>query len=118
MDIQAEPTQALLSRLMDATALRHLVLTHNLANAETPGYLRQDVSFESELAEAMESGDLQHFQPTIGTDRTAPVRADGNSVALDAELAEINKNAMLHQMAIQLMQTKLTMQRIAITGKD
>jgi flagellar basal-body rod protein FlgB len=118
MEVQPEPTQLMLTRLLDATALRHRVLTHNLANAETPNFIRKDVAFEAELAEAVKTDELSAYAPRVTEDRVTPVRADGNNVALDSELAEINKNALLHQLAIQLMQTKLAMQRIAITGRS
>ena len=69
------------------------------------------------MAEAVKAGNLDSFQPTLVEDRATPPRADGNNVSVDLELAAINKNALMHQMAIQLMQTKLAMQRTAITGQ-
>lgn len=112
-----DPTHQSLTHLLDATALRHRVLTGNLANAETPGYLRQDVQFEAELASAVQSGDFATFDPTIQTDKTRAVRADGNNVQLDEELAELNKNALLHQTALQILQSRMAMERSAITGR-
>ena len=112
-----DQTQLALTRLLDATAFRHRVLANNLANADTPGYIRQEVPFESELADAVKSGELADFKMTVTEDRSATPRADGNNVQLDYELSEINKNALLHQMAVQLMQAKLSMQRTAITGR-
>jgi len=112
-----DPTQLLLTRLLDATALRNRVLANNVANADTPGFIRQDVPFERELAAAVRGGCLESFAPKIEADKTAPTRADGNNISVDRELAELNKNAMMHQMAIQLMQQKLSMQRMAITGR-
>jgi len=116
MNIQDDPTTKILSRLLDATAMRNKVLANNIANSDTPNFTRQDVPFEAELASAVRSGNIDGFAPKIQADRATPARADGNNVAVDRELAELNKNAMMHQMAIQLMQQKLSMQRIAITG--
>lgn len=117
MNIQDDPTQKILARMLDATALRNKVLANNIANADTPGFLRQDVPFEAELAAAVRSGNIDGLSLRIQTDHATPARADGNNVAVDRELAELNKNAMMHQMAVQLMQQKLAMQRIAITGR-
>jgi flagellar basal-body rod protein FlgB len=117
MNIQNDPTQRALVSLLDATALRHRVLSGNLANVDTPGYIRKDVNFEDQLAEAVKSGTLSEFNPQVTTDLSAMARADGNNVAIDNELSEINKNALLHQMAIQLLQSKLAMQRAAILGR-
>lgn len=40
----------LLARLVDASSLRHRVIAQNVANVNTPGYHRRDVSFEGALA--------------------------------------------------------------------
>ena len=117
MNVNNDPTQVALVRLLDSTALRHRVLTANLANADTPGYVRQDVNFEEQLAEAVRTGNLDRFSASVSEDRVSPARADGNNVAIDQELSEISKNALMHQMGIQLLQAKLSIQRIAITGR-
>jgi len=117
MNIKGDQTQHLLTRMLDSTAMRDRVLANNVANADTPGYIRQDVAFQGELADAVKSGTLNSYSPQVQADHTAPAKADGNNVAVDRELAELNKNAMMHQMAVQLMQAKLSMERIAITGR-
>jgi flagellar basal-body rod protein FlgB len=117
MDINSDVTQAFLVRLLDVTAKRHKVLSNNIANAETPGFLRRDISFESELANAVEHNDPASFRPELDIDRSPPARADGNNITIDLEMAEMNKNAMLQQISIQMLQTKLAMQRMAIQGR-
>jgi len=116
--IPSDPTANALVHLLDATALRHRVLADNLANSDTPGFTRKDVSFEGELADAVKQGNLENFQPRVEADSTASQRGDGNNVSFEHEIAELNKNALLHQMAIQLLQSKLSMQRAAITGRS
>jgi len=117
MNLQSDPTQFLLTRVLDATALRHKVLTQNIANADTPGFVRQDVKFETELSNAIREGHVSSFAPSVEADRSALPRADGNNVSVERELADMSENALLHQMAIQLVQTRLALQRIAITGR-
>jgi flagellar basal-body rod protein FlgB len=117
MNITMDKSQQALSSLLDATALRHRVLTGNLANVDTPGYIRKDVAFEDQLSEAVKSGNLSEFAPQISEDRSVQPRGDGNNVAIDTELSEINKNALLHQMGLQLLQQKMAMQRVAILGR-
>lgn len=112
-----DPTAQSLTRLLDATSMRHRVLAGNLANAETPGYVRQDVAFEEALSEAVKSGDFSGFDLKIQSDTTKPVRADGNNIQLDEELAELNKNALLHQTALQILQNRMAMERSVITGR-
>ena len=118
MSFNVDATQQALVRLLDATVARQRVLANNLANYDTPGYIRQDLPFESDLAEAMQRGDMSTFKPQVTTDKTDAPRADGNNVKIERELAELNQNLLLHQMAVQLMQTKMTMQRAAITGRS
>lgn len=110
-------TQKLLVHLLDFTTTRNNVLANNVANSDTPGYARLDVIFDVEVAKAITAGEQAPTALKIETDRTSPMRTDGNNVAVDKELAELNKNALLHSMAVQLMQTKLSMQRMAITGR-
>src|SRR4029079_13125873 len=43
----------LLSQTLDAAALRHRVIAQNVANVNTPGYRRLEVSFEADLARAL-----------------------------------------------------------------
>ncbi len=110
-------TQTLV-QLLDATAMRHKVLSNNLANVDTPGYTRKDVNFEQELADAVSAGHPETAQFAVKDDTTDMPRADGNNVSVEKELAEMNKNSMTHQMALQLLQSKMAMERIAVTGKS
>lgn len=82
---------------------RETVLAANVANADTPGYRRRDISFEGVLADEksrMARTDARHL-PTRSTDpSTARVeigprgtRPDGNGVDLDDELIAAHRNA-------------------------
>lgn len=42
-----------LDKAADASWLRNEVISNNIANADTPGYKRQDVDFESQLEKAL-----------------------------------------------------------------
>ena len=108
-----DPTQKLLTRCLDASALRHRVLIDNLANSSTPNFTRSDVSFDGELARAQDV-------PATGVaeDPTNAPGMDGNNVSIDQEMAELSKNALLQQMAVQLLQAKLSMTKVAATGKS
>lgn len=118
MDINKDTASATLVQILDATALRNRVLSNNLANVDTPGFTRKDVSFEQELSDAVAAGHPEQAQPTVSEDSSDLPRADGNNVSVEKELSEMNKNAMMHQMALQLLQTKIAMERMAVTGKS
>jgi len=110
-------------KMLDATVLRHEAIASNLANLETPNYKRLDVapSFQTELRNALETknpGQISSLQPQIATDPNAlPNAADGNSVQLENELMQMNKNFVEHSLETQLVTGNLLKLRLAITGR-
>jgi flagellar basal-body rod protein FlgB len=57
----------LLHRAMDASTVRRQVIANNIANADTPGFKRTIVNFESELKRALES---ENKKPALEINRT------------------------------------------------
>lgn len=103
---------------MDATALRQKVLSNNLANANTPGYLRKDVEFSSALAKALGGGSeaIREVDVEVITDENATVDDHGNSVSLQKELGEMTQNGLLYDFATQMTSQKFGLLRKAISG--
>jgi flagellar basal-body rod protein FlgB len=114
------PQADLLTRLLDVAALRHQVISQNLANVNTPGYRQLEVSFEDAFSRALgkqgESGALR-LVPRIVEGQENPMRQDGNTVDLDREIGSLNKNSVLFGTAIQLLISRINMMRSAITGR-
>lgn len=94
-----------LDKAADASWKRNEAISNNIANAATPGYKRQDVSFENELRHAIlgASGGsvdakvgnikLNTLNPTIYTDSTEVMyRLDGNNVDIDTENVYLAEN--------------------------
>ncbi len=98
MTIQGKNLE-LLSGLLGAAQKRQEVLMNNLANAETPGWVRKTVRFEELLRDAMqsESFELGKVRPEIVEDTQTPGRADGNNVHLEHEMNAIRENQLLYQ---------------------
>ena len=98
---------------LGAAGKRQEVLANNLANVNTPGYKRLDVEFDGMLAKAIDSaraGDqagLDKLQPGVSTDDSVAVRADGNSVDVDQEMAFLAENNIRYNALVQLTQKKL-----------
>ena len=111
-------TIQVLGKLMDAAALRQKVLSNNLANANTPGYLRKDVEFGEALASAMKGGPdaVSRVKPEIIEDTEARVDGQGNSVSLQKEMGELAQNAMLYDFAAEMTAHKFSGLRKAISG--
>jgi flagellar basal-body rod protein FlgB len=108
-----DTTQLSLEAAMRGSMLRQSLLTNNLANAETPGYQRQDVNFQATLAGAMASGqpvDQVTFQPYT---QHQVLSADGNGVNPEQESADLAENGILYQ---DLTEVAASREQILITA--
>lgn len=99
-----------LDKAADASWLRNDAIANNIANATTPGYKRQDVSFEAELERALgnrryismdekvsklKSNDLRE---RAYTDSAAfSYRLDKNNVDIDTEGVKLAENQLWYQ---------------------
>lgn len=94
-----------LDRAADAAWTRNDVLANNIANADTPGYKRKDVQFESYLADAVAGTDsldetvakmdLNQINATTYTEQAGlSYRIDGNNVDATTENVELAKNQL------------------------
>jgi flagellar basal-body rod protein FlgB len=109
----------LLSRLINASEMRHEAISQNIANVNTAGYRRLDVEFESLLAKELSSGGATTSQakPVMRQDPAFPMRADGSNVDLDREVGALNKNALLQQTYLRLLGHNLQQMRAAIESR-
>ena len=111
-----------LAKALDAAGLRHRVIADNIANVETPGFTRSEVSFEDQLKRAFDSTDedsaikrIQEAQPEARADALSPARPDGNNVSIDKEMAELTKNTLRYETLVRLLNLKGLMVREVIT---
>lgn len=83
---------------------RQTLLTNNIANADTPGYQREDVNFQATLRSALESGEgaLQQvqFHPEVQPGVAGPA---GNGVSIDQESAQASENGLTYQALTQVL---------------
>jgi flagellar basal-body rod protein FlgB len=95
--------------------MRQTTLAQNLANANTPGYQREDVDFQSTLAAAMQEGmSPDQVQFNVTTDGSAPMQADGNSVDADTESAKMAENGLQYQSLVAIAKGRLDIITAAI----
>jgi flagellar basal-body rod protein FlgB len=110
-------------KLLDAAVLRQEAIATNIANAETPGFRRIDVSpdFANQLKAHLATGDLSKadaLKPTLIEDPTArSVRPDGNSVEIDHELVAMDRNSVEYDFLTQIVSNDLRQLRMAISGR-
>ncbi|MDD6810946.1 MAG: flagellar basal body rod protein FlgB [Lachnospiraceae bacterium] len=103
-----------LDKAADASWLRNDAISNNLANVDTPGYKRQDVDFESQLAQALKRSRYKTMDAKVSdvkTNRLNPVtytdyagfsyRLDGNNVDVDTEGVYLAKNQIVYQGLVQ-----------------
>ena len=122
MPLQLEAvTTAALSAALDVASRRHAVAAANIANANTDGYLPLRLSFETQLAEArailrergvLDAAALDHLRspPSLaieGGDASGTVR-------LDAEMAEIARNAVHFQALAQGLARHFSIAALAV----
>ncbi len=108
-------------KLLDAATLRHEALATNLANVETPGYKRVDLSksFSAEFAARLRSGNLASA-PTpklIEDPHSTSQRKDGNNVELDKELLALGKNVAEYDVLTEFVSGSIKQLRMAISGR-
>lgn len=120
-----QSTNYILARqLLDATALRHEAIATNVANAETPGFRRLDVSadFAQHLRSQVAAGQLSRqvgaATPHLVEDTTArSMRPDGNTVEIERELLAMNRNSVEYAFLTEVVSSNLKQLRMAISGR-
>jgi flagellar basal-body rod protein FlgB len=114
-------------KLLDASVLRNQAISSNIANAETPGYRRLDIApnFSSELRALLKSepnpssATLDRIEPSLHEDQFArTTRPDGNSVEMETELLEMNRNTVEYEYLAELVSRNIRQLRTAITGRN
>lgn len=113
--------------VLDLASARQKLLTENVANAETPGYRRKDIDFQSELKSAMNAsstGTVKTTRPEhLGGAKpgTAPKvereeipEGQEFGVTIDQEMAQVARNQMEFNVAARLVEKKFEGLRNAI----
>jgi flagellar basal-body rod protein FlgB len=114
-----DPTLQGLANALTVHNRRHAVLATNLANVETPGYRAQDVDFRGELRRAFQAAEVTGaapVDPQVIDDADVAPRADGNTVDLDIQMAELSDNAGRYVALTRILSKRLGLLRTAIEG--
>ena len=92
------PSNKVLERLLDYTALKQKVIGQNIANTETIGYKRRDVEFNdmlnSNIAEQMK-GSSNKSEFKIKIDESKENISGFNNVDVNREMADMAENTIL-----------------------
>jgi flagellar basal-body rod protein FlgB len=123
IDNSFSKTIDLVHRAMDARSMRQDIIANNIANAEVPEFKRSDLSFESELKRALESGqqkpaleltltnpghianwqeqDYRSVTPRQTLDYTSASQNNGNNVDMEQEVTSYVENLLMYSLLAQ-----------------
>lgn len=122
-NLLSDVTSRALAAALEGSAARHRAIAQNLANLDTPGFIRSDLDFEESLAVALERArqaphrafDLFASLPLRPQqDRSSPARADGNNVDVDREMVLLSRNALRYNAVGEALAARIRLLRAAI----
>ena len=110
-----------LNRAADAAWQRNEAISNNIANVDTPGYKRQDVSFESVLQQALGNNRYQSMDDKVANVNLSRLRGrayvdyanysyrlDGNNVDIENENVMLAENQLKYQGLISSINQEFT----------
>lgn len=114
-----------LGKAADASWTRNDILANNIANADTPGFKRKDVQFETylknavagtdSLNETVANIDLNVLNCTTYTDQAnLSYRYDGNNVDINTENVELAKNQLKYYTLMNSMSQEFSRLKSAL----
>ena len=114
-----------LGKAADASWTRNDILANNIANADTPGFKRKDVQFETylknavagtdSLNETVANIDLNELNCTTYTDQAnLSYRYDGNNVDINTENVELAKNQLKYYTLMNSMSQDFSLLKSAL----
>jgi flagellar basal-body rod protein FlgB len=121
-----DTTQLAVERALSGASQRNEAIANNLANANTPGFIPNDVDFHSALASALGRGgrDLSDVHDSIETasfeaepDGTAQMRADGSGFDVDAQAAQLAANGLEYQTLVAVAKGRIDILKSAIGAR-
>lgn len=125
---KSEQTYNLLKKGLDASATRSRISANNIANFNTKGYKKFNVSFEEYLQDSVENMNLkttnekhikgetsEYGDIKVQRDTSSSMRADGNNVDVENEMSNQAANAMMYNALISQVSSRLSMERYVIS---
>ena len=119
----------LLEQMLRFTAARHRLIAENVVNVDTPNYVQRDLSldsFHAMLRDRVErrgearnaaSGDSSAFDDVaaeIETPAHGILFHDGNNRSMEQLMADQAKNAMMHNLAVELLRKQFQSMEMAL----
>jgi flagellar basal-body rod protein FlgB len=117
--------EPVLEKWLEFTDARQRLLTEDVANADTPGFVQKDLSLDQfqsllqkkvELQQSSAPGSV-NFED-ISMDIQHPTRNvlfhDGNNRSMEQLMSDQAKNALMHSLAVELLRDQYSMMETAL----
>ena len=110
-----------IARQLEYHASREQLISANLANLDTPGYRARDLVFHERISAHLEVGQdkptlsMSHANELVVRDHETPDQ-DGNSVAIEKQVAKSAANEIRYAALSSLLNRKLAM--LAYAAQD
>ena len=131
MSIKFDQTLGSLEVALNKSMARQKVIANNVSNIDTPGFKRFLMDFEKELANnpglkqqlPLRVTEPKHINTSaaeswsVQRDYSTGLRKDGNNVDLETEMISMIKNDTFYNAAINQVNKKFAMLKLAIDGK-
>jgi flagellar basal-body rod protein FlgB len=123
----------ILTKGLDVYAIRHKVISGNIANVQTPGYKRKEVQFEEQLRNAMQNkivgkktnskhfqiggGNIKEIQPRFKVDSSTETYNGINNVDIEKEIIDQVKNELRFLYGSRMISRNFAAIRASIKGR-
>lgn len=128
----ANKTPLVLRRALDSQSQRHLLISSNISNIDTPGYKAKDIDFKGALRAALGTSDGLALRTThrghIGPNKEDirglqaepfvepdAAKSNGNNVNIDKEMMKLAENQISYNASIQVFSKRHSTLMAAIT---
>lgn len=117
----------LLEQVLQFAAKRHDLIAENMANIDTPGYLQKDLDlhrFQQMLSSAVTEGngaikadDFERITNDIQNPTDGILFHDGNNRSIEQLETDQAKNALMHNLVIELLRKQYQQMNMALSEK-
>ncbi|GJL78107.1 MAG: flagellar basal body rod protein FlgB [Nitrospinaceae bacterium] len=128
----SDTVPAMMKKSLDFNSTRHLLISNNISQMDTPGYKAHDVDFKSQLREAVGSKSQlnlrttheNHYGPGMAAvkgitplpyEQDHLAKSNGNNVNIDYEMAKLAENQIDFNAVTQFMMKRGSTVRSAVT---
>ncbi|KUO52776.1 MAG: hypothetical protein APF76_02250 [Desulfitibacter sp. BRH_c19] len=132
MDVFKSDVLVTLQKGLDGSSARQNTIANNIANVNTPGYKKKEVSFENELRAALVKSDkvqmsrthpdhilkyptLLKVEPRVLRNEFQSMRMDRNNVDLDQEMTKMAANSLYYNSLISQLNKRISLLKHTIS---